>query len=242
MIGHNSENKRSYKIFIEGELVNLCIPSAEAIELDGWADWFNMTSQLENTIHGVFPNFPETQFKILEEIKNRDKIVLLICEKSLNRAFGVVSLQAINLVSRSAEIAINIGNPELSVMPSLAALEAMALISEHGFSEMGLERIYAGQAYPNLVGWNKLLEVIGFKVEGITRGTFKRGHKVSDTVLVACRLQDYLNIKKIRGSLWGDRKFISKVLRSMPCKSYAEKVDELMNKLADEHFKQVFNP
>jgi len=242
MIEQSSEVKRGYKVFIEGDLINLCIPSAEAIELDGWADWFNKISQLENTTHGVFPNFPETQFKILEGIRNRDKLVLLVCEKSLNRAFGVVSLQSVNLVSRSAEIAINIGNPELSVMPSLAALEAMALISEHGFSVMGLERIYAGQAYPSLLGWNKLLEVIGFRVEGITRGTFRRGHKVSDTVLIACSYQGYLKIKSTRGSLWGDRKTISKTLRSMPSKSYAQKVDELMLKLSEEHFKEVFNP
>lgn len=238
---HSKTQKRGYKVFIEGELVNLCIPSAEAIELDGWADWFNNNSQLENTSHGVFPNFPESQLKVLEGIRDRDKLVLLVCEKSINRAFGVVSLQSVNLVTKSAEIAINIGNPEASVMPSFAALEAMALISDHGFSIMGLDRICGGQAYPSLLGWNKLLEVIGFKVEGVTRGSFKRGHEVLDTVLIACVYGDYLRIKRIRGSLWGSLSEIRKALKLLPTKSYAQKVSEMLTELAEEHFKYIIN-
>ena len=239
---NNSDiKKRSYKIFIKGELINLCIPNEEAIEIDGWADWFNDIKQLGNTGHGIFPNFPETQKKILEGIRNRDNIALLICEKSNNRAFGIVSLQSINLITKSAEIAINIGKPEVSVMPSFAAIEAMALLSEHGFDVLGLDRINAGQAYPNLLGWNKLLEVIGFKVEGLSRSSFKRGHDVFDTVLIACVYNDFLRLKNIRGSLWGDLTSIKKLIRSQPKKSYAQKIDEMMIDLDKEHFKFIFD-
>ena len=64
-------SKRSYKEFISGELVNLCIPSEDAIKLDGWADWFNYHENLKNTSHGIFPNTSSNQKKILKEIKRQ---------------------------------------------------------------------------------------------------------------------------------------------------------------------------
>jgi RimJ/RimL family protein N-acetyltransferase len=239
--------KRTYKVFIEGELINLCIPNEEAIELDGWADWFNNLGNLKNTRHGIFPNTTQNQKKILKEIQNQlkeiqnqQKLALLVCEKKNNQAFGIVSLQSIDFSNKSAEIAINIGNPGLSSMPSMASLEAMALISEHGFELLGLQRIYAGQAYPNLLGWNKLLEIIGFKAEGITRNSFKRGHDVSDTVLIACNYEDYLVLRDMRGSLWGDISLIKKALRNQPKQSFTQKINESLLEIEKEHFEYIY--
>ena len=239
--------QRTYKVFIEGELINLCIPNEEAIELDGWTDWFNNLENLKNTNHGIFPNTTQNQEKILAEInnqfketENQKKLNLLVCEKKNNQAFGIVSLQSINFSMNSAEIAIHIGNPELSLMPSLAALEAMALIAEHGFKLMGMQRIYAGQAYPNLIGWNKLLEIIGFKAEGITRNSFKRGHDISDTVLIACNYDDYLILRNIRGSMWGDISLIKKALKNQPKQSFTQKINESLLNIEKEHFKYIF--
>ena len=238
---------RSYKVFLKGELVNLCIPSEEAINLDGWADWFNDHENLENTSHGIFPNTSSNQKNILKEIKkqlkendDQNKITLLLCEKNKNHAFGVISLQSIDLVGKKAEIAINIGNPKISVMSAMASLEAMALISEHGFDLLGLERIYAGQAYPSLLGWNKLLEVIGFKTEGISRKSFKRGHRVSDILNIACSYEDYILLKDIRGSLWGNLSIIKKVLRNQPKDSFAQKIESYFTKIEKNHFKYIF--
>lgn len=237
---NSDKRKRGYKVFIEGELINLCIPDEEAIEVDGWADWFNDVKRLGNTGHGVFPNFPETQRKILEGIRNREKVALLICEKTNNRAFGIISLQSINLINKTAEIALLVNNKSPSLKSSFAAIEAMALIAEHGFSIMGLDRIYAGQAYPNLSGWNKLLEVIGFKTEGLSRKSFKRGHEVSDTVLIACLYEDFLRLKDIRGSLWGNLSMIKKSLKAQPKKSFAQKLDEVMLEIEKDHFSFIF--
>ena len=239
--------KRTYKVFIEGELINLCIPNEEAIELDGWADWFNDFGNQKNTRHGIFPNTSQNQKKILKEIQNQlkevdnqKKLVLLVCEKKNNHAFGVVSLQSFNFSNKSAEIAINIGNPGLSPNPGMASLESMALLAEHGFKVIGLERICAGQAYPNLLRWNKLMEIIGFKTEGITRNTFKKGHDVSDIVLIACNYEDYLTLRDIRGSLWGDLSLIKKALKDQPKLSVAEKINEAMLEIEKEHFKFIF--
>lgn len=232
--------KRSYKVFIPGELVNLCIPSDEAIHLDGWADWFNNLGRLGSTNYGVFPNFPESQLAVLAGIKNRDKVALLICDKVCNRAFGVISLQSINFSAGSAEVAINVGAPERVPMPSFASLEAMALITQHGFEVMGLDRIYAGQAYPNLLGWNKLLELIAFRVEGITRDSFRRGHNLADTVLTACKYDDYVILKNKRGGLWGSLKAMKVLVRNQPKESFAQKFDKKIRELQDEHFKFLF--
>jgi len=177
------EDARTYKVFLAGELVDLCIPSELAIERDGWADWFNNIKRLGNTGHGIFPNYEATQREILAGLRQNERLVLLICNKENGRAFGVISLQDIDFVRRQAEIAMNIGNPSLNPLPRYASVEAMALITQHGFETMGLERIHAGQAYPSLKSWNRALELIGYRTEGLTRGTFRRGHEQSDTVL-----------------------------------------------------------
>ena len=226
-----------YEIFLKGELIDLCIPSVTAIDEDGWAEWFNKTEYLQATGHGVFPNYRSSQVKILESLANdRSKIVLLICQKRPQKAFGVISLQNINLQNRSAEIAINSSGKSNSSSHPLSTLEAMALITQHGFEELGLHRVYGGQAFPLLDDWNKAIELIGFRTEGITRNSFVRGRNVFDTALISCTYENYTNILKHRGSLWGSSKVITKAMRRQPKTSFANLVSAQLKILEDDHF------
>lgn len=139
----NESQVKRYEFFLEGELIDLCIPSVTAINEDGWAEWFNDIDQLQASRHGVFPNYKSSQHKILESLCNdRSRIVLLICQKISQKAFGVVSLQNINLQSRSAEIVINASSKGKGSAHPLSTLEAMALITQHGFEQLGLDRVY----------------------------------------------------------------------------------------------------
>ena len=190
-----SNNKYSH--FIQGNSVDLCVPNLRAIEDDGWTDWLNNIAQLQATQHGLFPNHRSTQEDFLTSLANdRSKIVLMICEKKSNTAIGVISLQNISFQSKSAEIALSASKSNSKYKNPFSPLEAMALITQHGFDELGLNRIYAGQAYPNLRSWNKMLELIGFRSEGILRDAFVRGHKVGDIVSISCLYKNFLALKK----------------------------------------------
>lgn len=231
-----AENE-NYRPFIEGETINLSIPNSYAITHDRWADWFNETSSLLSTLHGIYPNSLEKQKSILDEILfDQSKIVLLITDKGNSKAIGVISLHSINLQNSSAEIALNVSSKSRSLQSSLMSLEAMALMTEHGFEQVGLVRIYASQVFPNLKSWNKLLELIGYRTEGILKNAFKRGQKYSDIMSIACHYENYCSIKKTRGGLWSDVKEMKKTLRMQPKTSFAERLNSVLIEMQREHF------
>ena len=133
-----------------------------------------------------------------------------------------------------------VGKQNKIMLPGLAALEAVALISEHGFKELGLNRIYGGQAYPSLKSWNKLLEVIGYQVDGIERNALRREHKYSDKLEISLIFEDYLKISKSRGKLWPSMKKIKEIIRKQPKNSFAEILNREMERLKKEHYKYIF--
>ena len=236
-----NDDEARYFPFIEGEFIDLCIPNEKAIWEDSWADWFNNTSELQATQHGIFPNYRSTQESILSSLGgDRSKIVLLICGKNSDIAVGVVSLQNINFQSKSAEIAINASSPNKGNTHPFFRLEAMALIAQHGFEEVGLTRIYGGQVYPALKSWNKMIELIGFKSEGVLKKSFIRGQKVQDIVCISCLYSDYLALKKIRGSLWGSYKLIKRSMKRQPKIPFADVLSNKLVELEEDHFSFLF--
>lgn len=238
---HKNDDTARYFPFIHGEFVDLCIPNEKAISEDGWTDWFNNISELQATQHGIFPNHRFTQESILNSLGNdRSKIVLLICEKNSRIAVGVVSLQNINFQSNSAEIAINVSSQNKSNPHPFFKLEAMALIAQHGFEEVGLTRIYGGQVYPALRSWNKMIELIGFKSEGVLKKSFKRGQKIQDIVCISCLYSDYLALKEIRGSLWGSYKIIKHTMKRQPKVPFADVLCDKLVNLEKDHFSFLF--
>ena len=231
---------RNYKIFISGEQIDLCIPDISAIDLDGWADWFNDISENQNSNHGIFPNSYNNQVKFLESLNTKKEIVLLICTKANREAVGVISLQNIDMGSRRAFWSIMIGRKDKLILPGFVALEAVALLTEHGFTQVGLQRIHGAQPFPALKGWNKLLELIGYQTDGIHRNDFRRGNTFSNTAHISCLYDDYVSIIKNRKYFWPGIIEIKKLTRKQPSKSYADKLDKLILNLKKEHFSYIF--
>jgi len=229
---------KRYSNFIEGELLDLCIPNENAILEDEWTEWFNDITNLNATSHGIFPNHTSSQFERLANLaKDRTQIVLLMCDKKNNKAIGVISLQNINLMQRSCEVALNVGLKNKKLLDSLAPLEAMSLITEHAFKYLGVQRVYAGQVYPYLKNWNKALELIGYKTEGFNFSSFVKGDKVSDVALIACHYEDFQKIYELRGSLWGSKKIITKLISKQPKKGFADLMHNNIKSLSEDHFK-----
>lgn len=238
LMQYKNGNGARYQPFIKGELVNLSVPNQLAIDEDGWAEWFNNTAELQATEHGIYPNHRNSQQRFLESLADdRTKIVLLTCDPVSGKAFGVISLQNINLRERAAEIAMNSAGWHKQNVHPLATLEAMARLTQHGFDQLGLIRIYAGHAFPILRNWNKMMELIGFRTEGISKDSHVRGHHIEDLAQTCCLYKNYIALKDNRGSLWGSAKLIRETLKYQPKKSYAELLSEQMDIIEEEHFK-----
>lgn len=226
----------SYIPFIKGELVSLCVPDERAIDVDGWAEWFNATARLGATRHGIFPNTRVQQKARLANMPSNE-LSLIICDAQANTAFGVISLQLIDLVKREAEVSLTVGQHEDKRLPRFAALEAMARITAHGFDELGLMRITAGQAAHLLVKWNKHMEMVGYRTEGVLRDAFQRGHLRADVFRIAARYENYLALKEFRnGCIWPGQDAIQKLSEQQPDPSFAEKVSRAIQDLEDQHF------
>ena len=117
----------------------------------------------------------------------------------------------------------------------------MALITQHGFDQLGLIRIYAAQAFPLLKNWNKGLETIGYRSEGILKNSFIRGHSIHDTVAISCLYENFIKLKKIRGSLWGSTKIIKKTMKKQPKYSFANVISDHLKANEEKYFEFLFS-
>jgi RimJ/RimL family protein N-acetyltransferase len=235
-----------YSVFIPGETVDLCVPSIVAVERDGWADWFNDAGTTHSLDQGVWPVTLEQQREFYHSLRaDRTRLVLLICSKSdrdvTARALGVVSLSQINLMRRSAEIALVLPSraerPSKGELPLLRGLEAMALMTQHGFERLGLERIGAGQVFPFQRGFNRKLELLGYWTEGVLRHAFAKGRNHYDVFKIACLHERYEKIVQLReGKLWPGNAAMHELIKELPKTSFADMVKERLDGLEQHYF------
>ncbi|MDY7034799.1 MAG: GNAT family protein [Thermodesulfobacteriota bacterium] len=227
-----------YSVFIKGETVDLCTPSKSAIINDGWAEWFNDDETTKYLDQGIFPNTIEDQLEFYEGLKEKTRFLLLIKAKRKRRVVGVISLSNINMFKRMAQISMVLGVREKN--KTFYALESMARVGEHGFEKIGLERIYAGQAFPALKKWNQRLELLGYRSEGIGRRAFIKGRWISDTVSLACIYEDYLRLKELRkGKYWPGEKKMEELIKALPEQGFAEIVNSLISEASEKYFNSL---
>jgi RimJ/RimL family protein N-acetyltransferase len=225
-----------YSVFYAGESIDLCVPSEKAVLEDGWADWLNDQETCRYLDHGIFPNHAENQIAFVEGLRKRERFALLMCTKDTGRAIGVISLSAIDFRKSSAQISLVVGKPLKGLAAGMAPLEAMALVTRHGFEVMGLNRIWAGQVFPGLAAWNRMLEAIGYRTEGILRDAYKRGHRCEDAAVISCLHANYQAICERRGALWPGTKAMRDIMKTLPKVGFAQKVDDAIRALEKEHF------
>jgi ribosomal-protein-alanine N-acetyltransferase len=150
--------------FLLGERVAL--RALTLADVDGpYLEWFNDPEVCRLNSHHVFPY---TRPEALQWVENlggrRDAIVLAITMDG--RHVGNISLQGIDPVSRSAELAIVLG--DRSVWGQGIGLEAARLLVDHGFTALNLNRIACGTLAAN-VGMRRLAERLGMREEGVRR-------------------------------------------------------------------------
>lgn len=146
---------------------------------ENYQQWFNNEEVCKFNSHHRFPNYRQDMGNYYNEvIKSKNNLILAIIFNKNDEHIGNISLQDINYIDKTAELAIIIGNKKY--WGKGLGKEAAELIINHGFNELNLNRIYCGTLMDN-IGMQKIAEAVGFKKEGVRRqciykdGVYKDG-------------------------------------------------------------------
>jgi RimJ/RimL family protein N-acetyltransferase len=137
-------------------------------DVDGpYLEWFNDLEVCRLNSHGVFPYTRDEALDWVGALpRRRDALVLAITLRDDDRHVGNVSLQAIDAIARSAELAIVVG--DRGAWGRGVGSRAAALIVGHGFAALNLRRVACGTLGSN-AGMRRIAERLGMRQEGVRR-------------------------------------------------------------------------
>ncbi len=144
-------------------------------ELDGnYVSWLNDPEVCKYNSHGEQAYTREMAKKFIGSLEgDTAKEVWAVCLKETGLHIGNISLQKIDLMNRSAEIAYLFG--EKQCWGKGYAKEASRVLLRRAFRDLKLHRVYFGTNIHNLA-MQKLGEDLGFKKEGVLKDAqFKKG-------------------------------------------------------------------
>lgn len=235
-----------YQVFIEGETVDLVVPSKHAVEKTEWYNWFNNVKFTKYLIHhGLFPNTIDNQKIVLKRMieSNKKKIglFLLIAEKKTHRLVGVSSLSKIDWINRSAYMAV-IMSPFRKKDFVFNSVETKALLTKHAFEKLNLNKVRTSQVL-ELAEWQKYSNLFGYKVEGIARSHYLKDNKFYDVCFHSCLLKDYLKYKqKLGENFWPGKKIFFKMMLKYPRGDVYEKIKKsisIQNDIFDKKVEKI---
>ena len=192
-----------YASFITGKIVCLRPPVLPEDVLDGgWHNWFNDQIITEHLEHGVRPISAGEEINILEAACSRPSSMIFAITRAVDqKLIGTISLRDINHLQRRAEIGLVLGNDKC---PG-AAIEAMALLTQHAFDRLNIEKLYAGQ-HEDLWKWVNTLGTIGYTIEGFRESYGYRNGKSYGVLLTGITASQFYALRNKRGGdiLLGD--------------------------------------
>ena len=166
--------------FLKG--IHVYLRSLQISDLDGhYINWLNDAEVCQFNSHHVFPYTREAATNYITQVNSSQaQIVLAVCLPSIkgeaDQHIGNISLQRINLIARQAEFAILMGDK--TQWGKGYAKEAAALICQHGFKALNLNRIHCGTSEDNRA-MQKLAAYLGMSEEGRRRQAhYKNGQYV----------------------------------------------------------------
>lgn len=233
--------KFKFDKFIQGKTIDLCVATEEIAYESDWYKWFNDKDINKYLIQGKFPNtrIQQRDYFISELSKKNRLLLLIVTKESLLK--GVISLSKIDFENNSADLALVVNDKISRKKCLLGALEAVALISQHGFDIMRLDRIYARQSR-SLSSWQKRMELLGYRVEGIHKNDFyETRENFNNSVSIACTYDDYRKIIKERGILFDSESAMLKRIKSMPNTSVATELEDFLNEKHNEYYKNIWS-
>jgi len=189
---NENRTEQNRNVFLVGANIYLR-PLDENDANGGYPSWLNDDEGCMGNSHHTFPNTKKATIEYISSVSSsRDAIVLTIVENDTNRHVGNISLQDINLIYRSAEFAIIIGDK--SSWGKGYGEEAGLLLMKHGFDNLNLHRIYCG-TFENNKGMQKLAEKLHMKPVGRQRQAAYKNGKYID-ILQYDVLRTEFDVKK----------------------------------------------
>lgn len=174
--------------FLIGKAIYLSPLTKEDVSED-YISWLNDSEVCKANSHATFPNNYSKTLVYVESIQNsKTEIVFAIRWKKNNDHIGNISLQNINWVNRSGEIAILIGNK--NYWNKGVGGEAYELLIGYGFNTLNLNRMFSGLAITN-EGMIKVCEKNGMTKEGLMREVLYKEGRYIDATVYAILLKDY---------------------------------------------------
>ena len=229
-----------YDVFLEGELVDLVVPNARAIDDDRWYAWLNDQALTRNMEQGMYPKSADTQRAYLAELlASTSRLALMIKPKEEDAVVGICSFSKISHVTRQADFAMVVARRSASFKSTFFGMEAKCLMTEHAFETLGLERINSYQSTA-LKDWQRWQILFGYRMEGIMRKAFRKGYRTYDLMVSGCILEDYLALKELRGGkLWPGQEKIMSLIRDLPKTSLEEKLQKALSTTIEEHYAAI---
>lgn len=165
--------------FIETERLGLRQLVIEDAQSE-YAEWFNDAKICRMNSHHRYPMSKEELGQYITSVNHsRSCIVLAIVEKQSKKHIGNISLQDINYVDRSAELAFLLGN--VDSWGKGYATEAGKAMCTHAKETLNLHRVYLGTA-DNNYGMQKVAGKLGFTKEGLRKEAMYKENQYHDII------------------------------------------------------------
>lgn len=156
------------------------------------SDLFDVKNNKETSkyLGGNTPSYSEKDISNWIDYHNNceNERLFVIQDKVNNKVIGHIGLYNINLIVKSAEYAILIGNDEY--LGKGVGKQVTSLILKYGFNELGLNRIYLSLIKENLAAFN-LYKKMGFVNEGCLRQAVLKNDIYYDSVLMSILKFEY---------------------------------------------------
>jgi len=229
-------------VFIEGETIDLCTPSCDEYILNQWYRWFNRSDITKYLDQGMYPNTLESQREYCNSmIKDKTRILTLIRPKSQDKVIGVASLSLIDHIHKQCDFAMVIGERTSGKGSLFYGMEAKAMLTQHAFDIVGVERINSSQV-ESLSVWQKWQILFGYQVEGILRDKFVKGSDKYDVYISACLKKDYIRILDKRdGRLWPGKNSLLDMIRKVPSYTLIDTLSDWLPKEQEEYWNKIFD-
>lgn len=169
------------KIFIKNNSIALKTLTKE--EIKNYFHWFNDQELIINMNKGHLPNNINKQKKIYSKMQLSDSDIQLgIYKNNSSKILGLISLNNIDFIHRSASISILLG--EISNSNKGIGSMSIKLLSEHAFNKLNLRKLKAGMWKSNIAS-RYAFEKNGFKKEAVLKKEYEFNGKFIDSLILS---------------------------------------------------------
>jgi ribosomal-protein-alanine N-acetyltransferase len=152
--------------FLESERL-VFRPLTESDVKGAYAGWLNDPDVCRGNSHATFPATKAALLAYVHQANtSRSQVVLAIILRSRGNHIGNISLQDINWLNRTADLAVLVGSKDS--WGRGYGEEAVGAMLRYGFKRLGLRRITCGTFGTN-TGMRRLAVKMGFRQEGVRR-------------------------------------------------------------------------